>query len=281
MTPRSWLYVPALPPERLERATTRGADALIVDLEDAIAPAMKATARQTVAAWLADAPPGPQVWVRLNRGADGLLDAESVLSDRLDGLCLPKVETVEEIEAVHAVAAASEARSDERTRSVRICPLIESAIGWENLPALVRASRVSVVQIGEVDLCADLGVTPAPGGLELLSVRSDVVRASRAAELAAPVAAVCVDYEDMTEFRAETLMLARLGFVGRACIHPAQVEVVNEVFSVSAAEYADARRIIDAFERAQLNGQGATSDGSRRVMDAASIRAARRLLDRC
>jgi citrate lyase subunit beta/citryl-CoA lyase len=281
LNPRSWLYVPGSSGDRLHRAGQRGADALIVDLEDAVAPAEKEPARSAVAAWLHDSPAvDGEIWVRVNTGQLGLADANAVVSPRLSGICAPKVESRDELEALDAVLHAAERENGLAAGSIAVCPLVESATGLEALRAIVRAPRVRVLQIGEIDLAADLGLSPQPGGVELLAIRIQVVVACRAAGLAAPMGAVSPNFRDLDAFREDSKLLQRLGFWGRACIHPAQIAVVHELSAPSAAEVAAAEKVLELFDDALARGQGAALDEHGQMLDEATVRAARSVLAR-
>jgi len=280
MNPRTWLYVPGSAGDRLQRAGERGADALIVDLEDAVAPAEKESARAAVAAWLAGAPVTPSaLWVRVNSGQLGLGDAAAVVAPNLAGVFAPKVESRDELEALDAVLHAAESRAGLTAGQIGVCPLIESATGLEALRDIVRAPRVCQLQIGEIDLAADLGLQPQPGGFELLAIRSQVVVASRAAGLPAPMGAVSPNFRDVDAFRADSQLLQRLGFWGRACIHPAQLPIVHELCAPSAAEVEAAREVLRLFDEALARGQGAALDAEGRMLDEATVRAARHVLE--
>ncbi|SNY66733.1 HpcH/HpaI aldolase/citrate lyase family protein [Paractinoplanes atraurantiacus] len=264
---RSALYVPGNRPSMLAGALAKGADAVIVDLEDAVPPAEKADARRTVAAWVREQPAGAPVIVRVNPGQDGLEDARAVVSPGLHGLCLAKA-SVPDVTAVAAVL-------DEAGSEAGLIPLLETPAAVLEARELALAPRVVRLQIGEADLAAELGVTPGEDERELLFVRSAVVLASAAAGIEPPTAAVSTDFRDLDRLRRSTEALRRLGFRGRACIHPAQVPVVNAVFTPTAEEVAAARDLIDRFESA---GGGVCLDARGRMVDLAVVREARRVL---
>lgn len=268
--PRSYLYVPGDRPEWLTRALTRGADELIVDLEDSVAAEAKDSALQTVLSWLGDLAPGQaSVWCRVNCGERRKEEIRQLAaSPRLAGFCLPKAETPDELVEVDKWLTAAGSKG-------LLAPLVESARGVVALGAIAAAPRVRLLHLGELDLAADLGLTPGADGAELLLVRSSVVVASRAARLAPPPAPVSAVIEDLDDFRSSTRQLARLGFVGRACIHPTQVEVANEVFGQDDHGSAWARGILAAADQAGRASFRAP-DGS--MVDEAVLRRARRIL---
>jgi citrate lyase subunit beta/citryl-CoA lyase len=264
---RSFLYVPGNQPKMLAAALRRGADALIADLEDAVPPAEKDSARYTVAEWLRWLPADAPVWVRVNAGEAGLTDARTVLAPALRGLVVAKA-SIEQLTALAALLDEHDPRG-----TVGLVPLLETPQAILAAPAIAAAPRVTRLQIGEADLSAELGIDP--GDQELLLVRSNVVLASAAAGIEPPAAAVTTDFRDLGELRRSTLALKRLGFHGRACIHPAQIPVVHEVFTPTAGEIAAARDLIDRFEAA---GEGVCLDSRGRMIDLAVVRQARRVV---
>jgi citrate lyase subunit beta/citryl-CoA lyase len=310
---RSFLYVPGDSPAKLAKALTVGADALIVDLEDAVPPAGKDAARAAVTAFVGmvaasgqnlRSDPGfgpetaisaavatvradaggssagdrPRVWVRVNPGEPGHVDAAAVVGPGLAGLCVAKTETVEQLSALDEVLAGLERAAGLAVGSTKVVPLLESAAAVLAAPAIARGPRVARLQLGEADLAADLGVTLGPDERELLWARSQVVLACAAAGIAPPVAPVSVNFRDPDALRTSTLALKRLGFRGRACIHPAQLPVVHEVFTPTEAELAAARDLVARHEQARRDGSGVCLDAHGRLVDEAVVRSARRLL---
>jgi len=268
--PRSYLYVPGDRPDRLAKAFTRGADALIVDLEDAVPEQAKERALQDVLGWLdtVEAAAAP-VWVRVNSG-DRREEEVRLLAahPRVHGLCLPKTGSAAEVEDVARLLQGT-------GRSVGLAPLIESALGVVHVHAIAAAPAVRLLHLGEVDLAADLGLTPGPAGDELLLVRSLIVVASRAAGLGAPPAPVSTRIDDPEEFRSSTQALAALGFVGRACVHPRQVAVANDLFGPDSGEQVWAQAVLEA-AGAAAHGAFRADDGT--MVDEAVLRRARKIL---
>lgn len=279
-TPRSYLYVPGNAPDRLAKALDRGADALIVDLEDAVPPGGKEQARTDVAAWVRDTAPTArsEIWVRVNPGERGLADAAAVVAPGLRGVVAAKAGSSEDLRALDAVLHHAESSTGCEPGAVAVVPLVETAPAVLDLAGLAHGPRVRRLQLGEADLAADLGISPGPDQLELLYVRSSLVLVSAACGLDPPVAPVSTDFRDLDRLRRSTEALARLGFVGRACIHPAQVAVVNEVFIPDPAELDRARRLIADFEVAVAAGSGVLLDDRGRMVDEAVVRQARRLV---
>ncbi len=274
---RSWLYVPADRGDRLQGAPRRGADALIVDLEDAVAPAGKAAARRTVAGWLEARPAGgggPDIWVRLN--ADAVGDDVEVLTSQVAGVVLPKAEPAL-LASLDQALGAREQTLGVPAGQVAGFALVETAVGLRDLHQVATAARVVHVGLGEADLAAALRLRPSPDGAELAPLRLQVVVASAAAGIGAPVGPVSTDFRDLDGLRRSTEALRRQGFGGRTAIHPAQLPVINDVFTPSAEEVAEARELVEAFEAA---GSGVITDSAGRMVDVAVVRSAREVLQR-
>ena len=261
---RTYLYVPADKAERLAKATTRGADAVVIDLEDAVAPEHKEQAGANLAAWLSDVQTSTQIWVRVNNDAHLADDLNIAMHAKVTGLLLPKAEAPTQVAEV--IAATHKP----------VAPLIESAAGLENMRDLARVSGIARLQLGEADLCADLGITLSDNGEELDAIRSTLVVTSAAAGIAPPVGPVSTNFKDLDAFELSTQRLARRGYVGRSCIHPDQVRVANTVFTPSPDDIARAQDVIQRF--AQADG-GVCVDAQGRMIDAAVIRQAQRVLD--
>ncbi|GIH02388.1 citrate lyase [Rhizocola hellebori] len=271
---RSYLYVPGDAPARLAKAAGRGADALIVDLEDAVPLALKENARHAVADYLRS---GGSAWVRINPGEMGLLDAHEVLGSGLLGLCVAKA-SLESLSTLDRFLSDAERASGIAVGSTRIVPLLETAAALFDALAIARSPRTARLQLGEADLAADLGVSPGPDGRELWWARSQVVAASAAAGIDAPVAPVSTNFTDLAELRLSTIALRRMGFHGRACIHPAQLPVVHEVFTPTAEELAAAHDVLTRFAAAQAAGSAVCVDAHGRLVDEAVVRSARRVV---
>jgi citrate lyase subunit beta/citryl-CoA lyase len=276
---RSHLYVPGDREDLLHKAASRGADSLILDLEDAVVPAAKNRARELVAAFLRDPPDGPALWVRVNPGTESLADLEAVVAPSLAGVCLAKAETASDIRTLAERLAELERQRGIDSGAVALAALLESAGAVARIDEIATAPRIRRLQLGEADLVADLGIEPAADERELLWVRSRAVFASAAAGIDPPVAPVSTNFRDVDAFRVSTSALKRLGYRGRACIHPAQIPVVNDVFTPSADEVSRAREIVDGYAAALAAGDGVFVDATGRMVDLAVVRAARRVLE--
>lgn len=267
---RSQLYVPGDRTDRLARATDRGADALIIDLEDSVAAGSKSDARRNVVRWLAgSARIAIPIWVRINAGDERERDINALAgAPNLTGLVLAKTDSAADVEdaARQLTSAGSE---------LRLAPLIESAAAVCAVGAVAAAPRVEFLHLGEIDLAADLGASPSRDGVELHYARSALVLSSRAAHIGAPVAPVDAQLDDLEHFRVTTESLRRMGFVGRACIHPAQVTVANAVFTPRPDDIRWAREVLEVVD---ANAHGATRDVNGGMIDEAVLRRARALI---
>jgi len=244
MNVRSYLFVPGNRPERFAKALASGAHAVIVDLEDAVPIAQKEAARAAVAEWLA---PGQPVFVRINAAGTAWFDDDVRLCETpgLAGIVLPKAESADAIGAIRS-------RVGDR---VPVLPLIESARGMWNALAVARCSGVARLVFGSIDYQADMGITDD----ELIDARSRLVLASRVAEIAPPVDGVTTAIDDADVLRRDAQRARSLGFGAKLCIHPKQVELVNQAFRPSDEEIAWARRVVEADGAA--NGAAVAVDG--------------------
>jgi citrate lyase subunit beta/citryl-CoA lyase len=263
---RAFLFVPGNRPERFGKALAAGADAVIVDLEDAVAPGDKDAARAAVAAWLSVEHP---VVLRIN-GADTAWFADDLALCAHDGVCgvmLPKAGRVDDLAAVSAAMAG-------RAEPAALLPLIETAAGFDALRAVAAAPGVQRLVFGSIDFQLDLGILG--DGEELLYFRSQLVLASRLANLAAPVDGVSTSFDDLAALEHDTQHAMRLGFGAKLCIHPRQVDTVRRVFSPSESDVAWARRVMDAATAS--NGAAVALDG--KMVDRPVIERARGILRR-
>jgi len=286
---RSYLYVPGDQADKLERAADRGADALILDLEDSVAPDAKPSARRRVARWLARRDIGDtvrrapvEVWVRVNpvgsaRPDDVRDDVAAVVGPGLTGVCLAKAQSGEEVRFLDDLLTAAEDRAGMEPGRFQISALIESASGLLAAPSIAGSPRLSQLQIGEADLGAELGIDAGPDEGELAALRLQVVVASAAAGIGAPVGPVSTNFTNLEAFAASTERLKRLGFGGRAVIHPAQIPVVHAVFTPSPEAVLRARDLVERFDAA---GSAVIVDDRGRMVDEAVVRAARNLIAR-
>lgn len=275
--PRSYLYVPGIAGDRLAKAASREADALIVDWEDSVPVDAKQLAREVTGAWLAD--PGRvagPVWIRVNSGSEQETDLRSVASfPGLTGVLLAKVAGPKD------VTRAADVLDRVGGCDLLICPLIETASALQNAAAIASHPRTHRLHVGEYDLGADLGVAVADSSSVLMWARATILTAGAAAGLAPPVGPVSNEILDVASFRASTGTVAQQGYIGRACIHPRQVAIANEMFTPDAESIAEARLLIAAYERAKREGAAVFVDDKGRMVDLAVVRNAQRTLDLC
>jgi citrate lyase subunit beta / citryl-CoA lyase len=267
---RSFLFVPATRPERFTKALASGADAVILDLEDAVAPGDKVAAREALlpAVMALDAAQRSRLLVRINAAATpwhagDLTALRELVAHGLGAVMLPKAESAG---ALVQVATA--------VGPCALLPLIESVAGLDAADALAASAQVLRVVFGHLDFQADAGLACGPDEAELVPVRLALVLASRRAGLPAPVDGISPGTQDRAQLALDAARGRRGGFGGKLCIHPAQVEAVNAAFSPSATEIDWARRVVAGFEAA---GGGVFSlDG--RMVDAPVLLLAQRTL---
>ena len=267
--PRSWLYVPGHRADRVRTALSSGADAVVVDLEDAVPATEKTAARATAVTVSREArPDGVQLWVRINPPATdlGRTDVDVLAACPLDGLRVPRTE-----EAAQVVALAGQT-------PLPLQLLLESARGLLAARELAECSpQVVGIALGEADLAADLLVDPREG---LDWARGAVVAAARAAGLTSPVQSVWTDLGDLEGLRESTRRAAATGFYGRSVIHPRQIAVVHEAFTPHPDEVAAAAAVVAAADDAARRGEAATVDAAGRFVDPAVVRRAALVLSR-
>jgi citrate lyase subunit beta/citryl-CoA lyase len=268
---RSFLYVPGDRADRVSKALQTAADAVLVDLEDAVALSAKESARQVaVDAVTSRSGGGPAVWVRINAGELGRLDAAALASTppHLGGVVLAKCDDPKWLDEISAVIPAT----------VPLSPLVESARGVRRLDALCAHPRVTQCHLGEIDLLADLGAH-GDAGPELLGYgRAEILYASAAAGILPPIGGVYPDFRDAEGLKTDSAHLAQLGFAGRPAIHPSQTPTINAAFRPSAAELETASALVASYDEALARGRGVVSDEQGRMIDEAVVRRARQLL---
>ncbi|RVU43783.1 HpcH/HpaI aldolase/citrate lyase family protein [Rubrivivax rivuli] len=265
--PRSYLFVPGDRPERFAKALASGADAVVLDLEDAVAPSVKAAARAAAAQALASGDPR---WVlRLNDAAspEFAFDLALLQAVPAPALMLPKAEDAGVIARLHAACP-----------QAALLPLVESARGVLAAGALAAAPGVQRLVFGTLDYALDLGLEgPLAGSLGLDLPAALLALASRAAGIGAPVAGVTPALDDEAQLRADFDRARALGYTAKLCIDPRQVAPVHALLQPSAEEQAWAQRVVQAAEAAHATG-AVQLDG--RMVDRPVIERARRLLAR-
>jgi len=269
MSFQSLLFVPGNRPERFAKAMAAGADAVCIDLEDAVPPPQKAEARQAVFGFIPPNPTGRvHVGVRFNAFAslDGLRDILALTESpaRPDFLMLPKAQNAAQLIALMEIL---------QERGTALWPVIESAEGLRNAWEIAAVPSVAGVLFGGADFSADVGCTME---WEALAFARGTLAAACARFSRQLLDVPHLDVKDADGLTASTLRAKALGFTGRACIHPDQIAAVNAAFTPTAAEIERAKRVIAALEAA--NGAAALLDG--KLIEKPVILAAQRILDR-
>ncbi|MFC1484525.1 aldolase/citrate lyase family protein [Candidatus Neomarinimicrobiota bacterium] len=262
---RSRLYLPGTMPKFMLNSGIHQPDAIILDLEDSVAPPEKLSARYIVRNALRTLNfYGVEPMVRINQGELGLQDLEALVPQPVHLLLIPKVETPEQVQAVDERAQEISQRCG-RQEPVLLMPILESAKGIVNAPAIAQASPNNVaLAIGLEDYTADLGAQRTLMGAESFFARSMVVNAARSAGLQA-IGTVFSDLDDMEGLRAAALEAKSLGFDGMGAIHPRQIRVIHEAFAPTEEEIQRAGEIVIAFEEAEAKGIGVVSLGTKMI----------------
>ena len=281
MPRRSILFTPGDRPEMMRKAPGAGADVIVFDLEDAVAPDAKDEAREAVRDVLADPEfaPNPEVWIRVNptgiaadddlRGVLRSGDGGEAAADALDAVMLPKTEDPSDAETLADLLA-------ERGAEVPILALVETAAGVLAAEEIAEVPEVDALIFGAEDLAADVGATRTDEGVEVLHARQQVVLAASAADIDA-VDTVYTDIEDTEGLREETEFAIQLGFDGKLAIHPAQVAPINEAFTPDPERVEWAERVLEAKQEADAEGRGVFRvDGE--MVDAPLVAQAERVL---
>jgi citrate lyase subunit beta/citryl-CoA lyase len=285
---RTFLFAPGNHPRRVEKALGLEADAVILDLEDAVAVSDKPAARKPVAEALRR-PRRGRGYVRVNAPSTPFCyrDLVETLHDKVDGVFLPKVESAADLHAVDWLMAALEREQGMAEGSIDLVPMVETAAGVARVERIVQARnlrpysapwRVKRVAFGAADFSFDAGLEPSLEEPELASARDRVVLASRAAGMEAPLDSPWFHLRDMDGFRRALARSRRGGFQGRLCVHPDQVPVANEAFTPSVEEVARAERIDAAFRAVEARG-GAAVEVDGQMVDYPVVYRARALLE--
>ncbi len=277
---RTLLFVPGNQERRLEKARLIPADALILDLEDSVPPSEKDAARKMVAASIDElASSGKDIFVRINSLPTpyAVSDIKAVATSSLRGICFPKSESKDDIRRAEALLADAEKEAGLEAGSIAILALIETPKGIINAYEIASASpRIIGGIFGAEDFALEMGIKRTKEGSEVYYPRAAFAIACHAANVLA-IDSVYTDVRDTDGLIKESRAVAQLGFQGKAVIHPDQVGPVNQAFLPSDEEIAQARRVVQAFEAAAVQGQASISlDG--RMIDAPVAERARKVL---
>ncbi|MBO9535260.1 CoA ester lyase [Herbaspirillum sp.] len=267
--PTSYLFVPANRRERYAKALDSGADAVIVDLEDAVGPQLKVEARAALDEWLRQHGPQPRLWVRVNAADTDWHEADvaAFTGMPIAGIVLPKAESPAAIAAIAKRLGGS---------GQGVIALIETAAGIAAMREIARMAGVVRLAFGSIDLQVDLGMQCDAVESELAHLRVEMVLASRLAGIAPPIDGVTAAFDDMPFLVAAVQRSLHLGFGAKLCIHPKQVAAVNAGFRPTAQELAWARAVMAAVDKG--DGGAISLDG--RMIDKPVILQAQRFLQR-
>ena len=253
---RSYLFAPGNHERRVEKALGLGADVVILDLEDAVAISEKKSTRELINKTL-EQPRNCAVFVRVNAYDTEFCygDICSIVSENLDGIVLPKLESLEDLRSIDWLLGNLEQERGLPNGSIDLMPIIETAVGLVNIREIARAdTQVKRLAFGGGDYTRDLGMEWTLKEDELLPVRSEMVLASRFGKLEPPVDTVFIHIKEHDAFRSSCSNILGLGFQGKMCIHPDQVPVTNETFTPDPEEVKWSQRVIDEFAKAEKAG---------------------------
>ncbi len=280
---RSAMIMPVNVPRFIEKAWTRGADAIVLDLEDSVTHSQKAAARVLVR----DAIPtvakgGADVLVRINKPFDlAVKDLDAAIWPGLAGIWFPKTERPEEVLILDRLIAEREIARDMPLGGVQISVAIETALGLRNAASIAAASpRVVTISLGAEDFTLDMDIEPTREGKELFLGKMEMLAVARVAGVQAMgTMASMADFTDIDRVSQLAREARLVGYRGASCIHPAQVPALNRGFSFSDQEVEQARKIIAALEEAEARGLDAIAvDG--KMVDIPVAERARRMLAR-
>jgi citrate lyase subunit beta/citryl-CoA lyase len=281
---RSWMFVPGHRQRMIDKALGLNADAIMLDIEDGVAPDEKDTARKNIADSLGreKAVGTPARYVRINAIGHPRMaaDLEAVVRPGLEGLVCPKVDTADEVRQVDATLNDKEPKNKLAKGSVRLLIAVESPRGLLNAPAIAAASpRILGIIFGAEDFGREIGLPMVREGeaRDLIYARSSIVIAAASAHVQA-VDGVWVDLNDSQGLLAFAKQSRQLGFTGMSCIHPSQVEAINMTFSPTAEEIDYCQKVLQAFEAANARGDGSIAFGGQ-LIDRPIIERARRTID--
>ncbi len=256
---RSMLFLPGNSERKIAKAYASDADAVILDLEDALAISEKPAGRENLNTVLKQ-PLAKPTFVRVNALTTEhcYKDIQAVVSANLSGIVLPKLEAPHELQTIDWLVSQLEAERGLAHNRIEIMPIIETAKGIAAVNAIAASSpRLRRLAFGMVDLAADMQLDLNDDFGAIQHARFAVSVASRAASLQGPVDTAFVDIQNLDRLGASTRQARAMGYAGKCCIHPSQIAVVNDVFSPSAAELERARKIVAAFKIAEASGSAA------------------------
>ena len=280
---RSALFVPGNRPDRIDKAVNTPADAVIVDLEDAVPPAMKAEARPLVREKL-EAHNTPRLLVRVNALDTKFVqaDLDELVVDGLACIIFPKMEKPEQVRKANQLLSKAETKNGIPDGTISMIALIESALGVENAFQIASEktdpARLFTVAFGAADFTLDMGIEMTKSGEEIAFPRARLTVACRAAGVEPPIdTPYMIDLKDPQAVEADARCARQLGFQGKLCIHPNQVDICNRIFSPTEKDIEQAHKIVTAFKAAEAAGTGVLQvDG--KFIDLPLVKQAQRVL---
>ena len=281
---RSRLIMPANVPRFVEKAFLRNADAIVLDLEDSVPDSEKIASREKIQDWIpVVAKGGSDVLVRVNH-TDELLksDLEGAIWPGVDGVMLPKVENAEQVRAVEQIISEIELRRGIPSGHVKIGVIIETAKGMLHIEEIARASaRVDSLTLGAEDFSLDCGIELTAATYQgMLIPRMNILLAARAyGKIPMGLMGSIAGYTDVESLAENASLAYQHGFLGTSCIHPDNVEILNQAFSPAKEDVVYARKVMDAFESSLAKGRASTTlEG--KMIDIPHYEKAKRILDR-
>jgi citrate lyase subunit beta/citryl-CoA lyase len=280
---RTALFVPGNRPDRVDKAAGTAADRVIIDLEDAVAVSQKEETRTRVRDKII-AHKDRGVLVRINGLETNFFggDLKAVVVKELGGIVLPKTENSHQVDKIHRLLVDLEKKQGLNAGGIAVILLTESALAIQNifqiLSAAIELNREFLVAFGAADYALDMGIEITKDGRELIYPRSRIAVACRAAGIAPPLdTPFMIDLKDIEALKDDAARAKQLGFQGKLCIHPNQIEPVHVIFTPTAEEISFARRVVDAFEAEEAGGSAAIQvDG--KFVDYPVVERSRRIL---
>lgn len=253
---RTWLFAPGNHPRKVEKVFQTGTDAVILDLEDAVAVAEKEATRATVLTALeADRPCLGYIRVNALDTPFAFRDIDAVVQKQVDGIVLPKVESGADLKLADWMISTLEQERGLEHGALDLVPIIETAKGLDAIDEIAQSgTRVKRLSFGAGDFTRDMGIKWSGEEQELAYARSRFVLASRVAGLEQPIDTVFIDLADDVHFEGSVHTALTFGFQGKLCIHPKQVPIVNSVFTPTEEELKQAKDVIAAFDAAEAEG---------------------------
>lgn len=282
---RTALFVPGDRPDRVDKALASEADAVIIDLEDAVALSKKAEARQAAKEKVQQSGKDNFIIIRVNAESTGLLDKDldGIVLEGLSGIMLPKVEDYSDIKYIDTLLEKQERKKGIEVGRIKLFPMVESAKGIANIFNILNSAadleRLFTVAFGVADYTLDMGIEMTADGTELIYPRSRIAVACISAGIKPPLdTPFMIDIKNVEMLKADAKRAKQLGFGGKQCIHPVQIEPCNKIFSPTEKEIEHARRVIEAFEESEKQGTAVIQlDG--KFIDYPIVKRSRRIVE--